>query len=302
MTATTGLGPDAPRAHRAVHWVAQHHLRGVGPLWRLAERMAGMPATATLRVQGRTIALDLGEDAERRMYAGVYERSEFEVLAALVKIGESCVDAGANIGLVTLLLAGLVGPSGRVLALEPSPLVVERLTAATAGVPGVTVVVTAVGDAPGELPLDVSGATHAHATLRTDAGTDTGTGGAAQRVTVPVARLDELAEAHGFGTIDLLKVDVEGWEKPVLDGAGALIGDGRVGAVLFESNPQWGAVPDAEFLRAAGYRLFRIASAFRGLRWRTELIECPGPLPDHQVNALAVRADRLVRLARFSPR
>lgn len=291
----TELGPDAPLAHRAVHWVAQHHLRGVGPLWRVAERMARVPASATLRVQGNTIALDLSEDAERRMYTGVYERSEFEVLAALVEPGESCVDAGANIGLVTLLLAGLVGPSGRVLALEPSPLVVERLTATTAGVPGVTVVATAVGDAPGELALDVSGATHAHATLR--GGTDTG--GTAPRVMVPVARLDDLARAHGFDNIDLLKVDVEGWEKAVLDGAGALIHDARVAAVLFESNPQWGAVPDAAALRAAGYRLFRIASAFRRLRWHTELIECAGPLPDHQVNAVAVRADRLDRLARF---
>lgn len=296
MTATA-LGHEAPRSHRAVHWAAQHHLRGVGPLWRVAERVAPLPTSATLRVQGNTITLDLSEDAERRMYSGVYERSEFEVLAALVAPGESCVDAGANIGLVTLLLAGLVGPRGRVLALEPSPLVVDRLLATTARMPAVTVVTTAVGDAPGELPLDVSGATHAHATLRAG-GADSGP----PRVTVPVARLDDLARAHGFDTIDLLKVDVEGWEKPVLDGAGALVLEARVGAVLFESNPQWGLVPDAAALRGAGYRVFRIASAFRGPRWRTELIECAGRLPEHQMNAVAVRADRIGRLDRFPMR
>lgn len=294
MTATA-LATGAPRSHRAVHWVAQHHVRGVGHLWRIAERVATIPGTAGLRVGEHTLALDLSEDAERRMYTGVYERSEFEVLAALVRPGGSCIDAGANIGLVTVLLAGLVGSRGRVLALEPSPLVLDRLRATTAALDHVTVVATAVGDSPGELPLDVSGATHAHATLRGGGLT----AGGPKAVVVPVARLDDLARAHGFDAVDLLKVDVEGWEKPVLDGAGELLANGRVGAVLFEANPQWGPVPDVDALRAHGYRVFRIASVSRGPVWRTVLIECAGALPDHQTNVVAVRHDRVGRVARL---
>jgi hypothetical protein len=58
---------------------------------------------------------------------GVHELAASEILARLGAPGEFVVDAGANVGYMTALLAWRVGQSGRVLAFEPHPTVAEVL-------------------------------------------------------------------------------------------------------------------------------------------------------------------------------
>jgi len=60
---------------------------------------------------------------------GVYEPSLSEFILRHVREGDVCVDAGANVGYFTLLLARCVGPSGKVIAIEAAPETARRLQA-----------------------------------------------------------------------------------------------------------------------------------------------------------------------------
>jgi FkbM family methyltransferase len=62
-------------------------------------------------------------------WLGTYERKVQEELARTVQPGWTCWDIGANVGIFTLLMARLVGPTGRVQAIEPSPGTLHHLRA-----------------------------------------------------------------------------------------------------------------------------------------------------------------------------
>jgi FkbM family methyltransferase len=88
---------------------------------------------------------------------------------------------------------------------------------------------TAVGDTAGELELyaDWDGSWLGSLIKRPDIRTT-------QSETVPVITIDQYAEEHGIGQIDILKLDVEGWELHALKGAQRLLNAGAVKLVLFE--------------------------------------------------------------------
>jgi len=79
--------------------------------------------------------------------------------------------------------------------------------------------------------------------------------------TVPMARLDTFATRHGLDRIDLLKVDTQGYEMSVLLGAGRMLEERRIGALLLEVNfspiytgqPAFGSL--LEHLEVKGYGL-----------------------------------------------
>ncbi|MFO0810547.1 MAG: FkbM family methyltransferase [Gemmataceae bacterium] len=143
------------------------------------------------------------------------------------------VDVGANVGYFTLLAARKIGPEGKVLAVEPSRQPADILETALRenGIGQVTLVRCGLGRATGEAVLyDPHPENHTPTMLG-----DMGTPG----TTVQIRTLDELAEAHGLPDIDLLKIDVEGYEPEVLAGAKRLLGGGRIRAILCEFNEYW---------------------------------------------------------------
>jgi FkbM family methyltransferase len=62
-------------------------------------------------------------------FRGTYEPVLSEFILRHVQEGDVCVDAGANVGYFSLLLAQRVAPSGKVIALEAAPDTVRRLRA-----------------------------------------------------------------------------------------------------------------------------------------------------------------------------
>lgn len=71
-------------------------------------------------VQGHRMHLD-SRDSLRLSVARMYEPVVTELFRREVRPGQTALDLGANIGYFTLILAGRVGPSGRVVAFEPDP-------------------------------------------------------------------------------------------------------------------------------------------------------------------------------------
>lgn len=85
-----------------------------------------------------------------------------------------------------------------------------------------------------------------------------------ETIKVPVETIDGFAKAEGVDTIDLLKLDVEGYELEALKGAETMIRDGKIAAILFEVSTEVlaslgrEAAPVFEFLRSHDYDIFTI--------------------------------------------
>jgi FkbM family methyltransferase len=148
--------------------------------------------------------------------AGARDPDIWRFVAARLRPGMVFVDAGANIGAYTLPAAKLVAPGGRVIAFEAHPLTFGLLkgNVEANGIANATVVNEALGEEPGRLRLSFTTANPGETHIA--AGDETG-------AEVPVTPLDAALEARGVGAVDYLKIDVEGFELPVLRGARATI-------------------------------------------------------------------------------
>jgi FkbM family methyltransferase len=145
------------------------------------------------------------------LIAGDYERAEFEALERRLHRGMTVVDVGANIGLHTVFLASRVSPGGRVLALEPEPANFGYLEANVQrnGLTNVELFMVGAGARGGTLRLHlVPGTVGGHTAAEIDGGSS---------IDVEVVRLDDLLRDK-VTRIDLMKLDVEGYEAQVLDG------------------------------------------------------------------------------------
>ena len=223
----------APRGHalarlRAGVWRFKTH--------PFAERLfAAAPASLVLTrpLFGHTLPVDVSRSSSHRLLYLEGERfvAERHLLHHLLRRGMRVADVGANIGYYALLFAKAVGPSGEVVCFEPEPdnLVELERTLSWNRLANVRVLPVAVGDADGEtfLARGVNGRVSAN-------------GGQPQPGTVAVAlrRLDTVLPQG----LDFLKVDVEGYEGRVLDGAERLLREHR--PVLFvEIHPAAMAAP-----------------------------------------------------------
>lgn len=217
-----GIARHCKEIRNAIEWRAAHALRSEAP-W------------STNRWGQRYQAVSLSEYHYLR--DGNPETYESALIERTLRRGMVVVDVGANHGLFSLEAAHLVGLEGVVHAFEPTPStrsLLERNLAAN-GLGRVRVFPTALGDAPGTARLrvhrEMSGLntlaaddiTWNHRTLRAD-----------EVVEVPVTTLDAHAEAEGIGTIDFLKIDVEGFELRVIRGARGLLEARRVGRIMLE--------------------------------------------------------------------
>lgn len=130
--------------------------------------------------------------------------------------GQIVVDVGAHIGAFSLMAGRRVGPSGRVLAFEPSPRTFELLkrNLEANGLSWAAPHAYALADAEGAAELfiaDDSENNPAADTLSAQSGR--------KAVRVRLRRLDDVLAEERVDRIDLLKIDVEGAELRVLDGA-----------------------------------------------------------------------------------
>jgi FkbM family methyltransferase len=151
--------------------------------------------------------------------SGVFERHELDIFERACSAGATVLDVGANIGLYSVIAAQRTGPSGTVYAFEPVPenIAFLRKNLELNGVTGrVAVQEVAVGEADGELEIFLSDrqiGTHSAAKATV------GGGAAVKSVKVPMRSVDAFVANNGISRIDVVKVDVEGYDGQVLQGA-----------------------------------------------------------------------------------
>lgn len=189
---------------------------------------------------------------------------EAAVVRRLIRPGDVVVDAGANIGYITALLAGWVGPSGFVHSIEPIPETFRLLQRSMRklGLHQVHCHGCGVSDQPGQAMMEVpaypDGAENFYESkVVTSASARPG----ARGVPVELRTLDQVV-GDSLPRVTFIKIDVEGHEDPALRGAQELLQRARP-ALLIEIN---GSVdqPDAstrrmlDLLAGLGYGLYQM--------------------------------------------
>ena len=273
-------GPESislPLAHRVARRLAAGGLVGASWYWRVARRLATVPpAGVVVLSDGTPIVLDPTDWTCRMSYEGTYEREILRLLPELLSDGDAMVDVGANVGILGARAARLVGESGRVVAVEPSPRCLEDLRRVGDGMANVTIVEAALGPESGTGRLtgwdnpDHRGLGTAVDGHRSGIEENWYEGTA---VVVPQLRLADVLDEHLPGReVALLKVDVEGYEPAVLAGAPALFDEGRVRAAILEVTPDVDAGWAGDLIAAADrYDAFAIGERGRVVR-RTDLL------------------------------
>jgi FkbM family methyltransferase len=171
--------------------------------------------------------------------------------------GDQALDVGSNIGLFAVMMGKQVkyGQVGVVHAFEASPTVARdlgRVIHANGLGANVCVHHAAVADQPGTLSfIDIPAATvNREASHLVGVGPDAAVADAPGLVQVPAVSLDAFVAAQGGPVVPrLIKIDVEGAEFLVLDGARKLIGD-RHPCLCIEIHPDKDGVFDHARLRA----------------------------------------------------
>jgi FkbM family methyltransferase len=186
------------------------------------------------------------------MATAQYEPESVRFIRKILRPGMTCIDAGAQTGFYTCLMASVVGEAGMVHAFEPMPASYALLlknVEENRFTSRVRTYRTACSNAAAEIQASQVGAMYV-------AGAVPGS----PRVSMPAVRVDDLVQ----GPVDLIKIDVEGHEPAAIDGMRRLIARSRP-VIVSECNEYWlkscsGTNSGAyvTLLRSFGYQVFDI--------------------------------------------
>ncbi len=220
--------------------------------------------------------LELDLQAEKDYWLGTYEPELQAAIRELVQPGWVAYDVGANIGYISLLLARVVGKTGKVFSFEALPGNVERLRTNLAlndlGA-GLQVVPGAVIDRPGMIEFLVgpsggmgkaAGSAGRHAEYQ-------------HKLSVAGTSLDVFVYSDGNPAPQVVKMDIEGGEILALPGMARLLAEVQP-LILMELHGPELVKAAWDCLKAAGYQIslmqpgFPVVDSREALDWKAYLI------------------------------
>lgn len=149
--------------------------------------------------------------SQELMRKGSHEPLSTKILMDNLHEGMRIADVGANLGYFALQEAKAVGPKGVVYAIEPisQNFFLLKHNVALNNLKNIQVFNLAIGDEDGSLDLFLSYASNWASAFKTPINID-------QKITVPSKRLDTFLKDKG--KVDLVRMDVEGYETKIVDG------------------------------------------------------------------------------------
>ncbi len=224
------------------------------PAVKCLRLLASIKRYRTVVRRGIRYRLDLHEVIDRSIYAlGGWEISVCSFLRRHIHSGDIIVEVGANVGAHTLLMAKLAGPTGHVYAFEPAAYALDKLRANLALNPGlrnVTVTPSLVSNHEKQTPnrrLKASWPVDGDQLVR-------------EPVNGEPVTIDDFVAAQRLNSLSLLKIDVDGYDYKVLQGATLALGRFRPFVLIELSDETLQQQGDSvavihELLDGLGYRL-----------------------------------------------
>jgi FkbM family methyltransferase len=197
---------------------------------------------------------------------GVFDLVVTEALFRLTDPGEIAIDAGANVGYMTGILASRVGDggaAGTIHSFEPHPQLFSELSANVSLFKAHAVNVdfrlnaVALSDRTGSVALEPFAASSVNR------GTSHVVDGGEGTIAVKAVTLDE--SLAGATAIGVMKTDVEGHELAVLRGASGLLRQRRIRDIVFEEHQPYPS-DVTRFLESNEFEVFRLHRRFAGPR------------------------------------
>ena len=226
-----------------------------------------MPAASVLRSVGNRV-YEHAFPIYRPLYRAfkVYtDRAERQFLRRILLAGAVVVDAGANIGIYSEFLSRCVGPTGAVHSFEPSPDNFKRLRAATRKLQNVRLSQAAVGEHSGNSELYLSDK------LNVDHRAYMANGDSRRTVPIEIVALDDYFKSGE--RVDLIKMDIQGYELHALRGANRVLEDNPDIKLLIEFWPYG--------LKQAGANWVDLIAALEQKGMVTRQVSSEGLIPFH---------------------
>ena len=195
------------------------------------------------------------------LYKKISDRDKIRIINKHVKKGMKVLDIGANIGFITGLCSYKSGPTGKVWAFEPNPVIITRLTKNISynQYQNITLYPFALSESNKEGYLefpDIFSYNQGVAYVGSNGNHS------AKAIKIDLRKLDDMIAP---GTIvNVLKIDVEGHELSVFKGAENLLNNKQITNIVYEDHDPYPS-EIAHFLIEKGYTIYRMEKGWLNL-------------------------------------
>ena len=211
---------------RFANLTRHYHLQRFDPLIRIIhnpDKQKKRSIKKIILINNETLfSIDTSSYLEWTLFFyGEYEPFTQKLITSMVKPGSVALDIGANIGIHTITLAKATGPTGKVYSFEPHPTIFNKLITNISlnNLQWVHPIKTALTDTSGTAIL--CGFDHQTSNEGTSALGNKASEQPLQKnqFHVTTITLDDFVALHNITKLDIIKIDVEGHEINVFNGA-----------------------------------------------------------------------------------
>ena len=235
-----------PFTHRVAFEIASSGWRGSQFLWKIATRLQKVNEGEIVRLpNGFPLRIDSKDWISKTIYEGTYERALLHFLDGLA-LKDCCIDVGANIGVTLWHSLKNSNPSATYMAFEPSSQCFAPLNSTCADLNNSGQIYDfAIGSADESRSIyGLGNQLHSGA-----ASLISHSGVRGEKGEVRVRKLDSvLQECLGNNSVSLLKIDTEGYEAQVVNGAADTLATGKIEIIIMEVSPNFGSVDYLNYL------------------------------------------------------
>jgi FkbM family methyltransferase len=206
---------------------------------------------------------------------GTYEDEINKLIRISLKNGGNALDIGGNIGLQSIRMSQCAGPAGKVYAFEPLNYLQQKFTRNMLlnKADNVTLFPYALSDKESQADFTINTNSWNQGTFSLN---NNGNGTEVQQVTIKIA--DNFAEIKGLASLDLIKIDVEGFEYQVLLGLTQALKKHKPRIIFEYDSNYWinngQKIADCYlFLQSLGYTIYQVTPVGCELLRNPESIE-----------------------------